>query len=226
MQKHNYILLVALTMCFVTLSFSQHTRYSIQNGIGLQGGITQFDILTDNFKTQKGNGWIAGLNATVDLPHKWYTVSYGMLLSESNIEVYGLESMVSSVFKPIDYKLMAVQVGFTFHINLIDQNLILEVGPQLQYNSELQLKDESLQNYFIDGLDSITAHDIQAINKFNANGMLGASVGVGTFRLRAQYIYGLTNMLNKLNEKDFNSSFNEKFKGNQSMLVLTAMFTF
>ena len=166
MQKHNYILLVALTMCFVTLSFSQHTRYNIQNGIGLQGGITQFDILTDNFQTQKGNGWIAGLNATVDLPHKWYTVSYSMLLSESNIEVYGVESMVSSVFKPIDYKLMAVQVGFTFHIKLIDQNLMLEVGPQLQYNSELQLKDESLQNYFIDGLDSITAHDIQSINKF------------------------------------------------------------
>ena len=225
MQKHNYILLVVFTICFVTLSFSQHRRYAIKNGIGIQGGLTQFDILTDNFSTEKSNGWIGGLNATVDLPHKWYTVSYGMMLSESNIEIYGIESIVSSTFKPMDYKLMAVQVGFTLHIKLIDQNFMLELGPQIQYNSKLVLKNETFENYLVSGFDEITAKDIEDISQFNANGVLGASIWFGSFRFRAQYIYGLTNILNKLNDKGFSSNLGEEFKGNQSMLAFTVMIT-
>ena len=70
--KHPF-LLVALTACFVTNISAQ--AYKIKNGIAIQGGITQFDISTDNFVTKKGNGFIGGMAATVDLPHKWYTVS-------------------------------------------------------------------------------------------------------------------------------------------------------
>jgi len=81
------ILLVELTLCFVTTTHSQHKTFAIKNGIAIQDGLTQYDNNTHNFVTKKGNGFIGGMAATVDLPHKWYTVSYGMLLSENNIEI-------------------------------------------------------------------------------------------------------------------------------------------
>ena len=62
------IVLVALCLCFVTVSYAQKGSYKIRNGIALQGGVTQFDIQTDNFVTKKGNGFIGGMVATVDLP--------------------------------------------------------------------------------------------------------------------------------------------------------------
>ena len=101
-----------------------------------KGGITQFDISTDNFVTKKGNGFIGGMAATVDLPHKWYTVSYGMLLSENNIEISG--RMIDDVAgnEMIAYKLMTVQVGFLFHAKILEDNLTIDPGPQLQYNAK------------------------------------------------------------------------------------------
>jgi len=65
MKYNRLFLLVALSLCFVTKSFSQKGNFRISNGIGIIGGITQFDIDTDNFNTKSSNGFIGGLMATV-----------------------------------------------------------------------------------------------------------------------------------------------------------------
>lgn len=226
MQKNKYILLVALTIGFVTLSFSQHTRYAIRNGVGLQGGFTQFDILTDNFQTTKGNGWLVGMNATVDLPHKWYTVSYNILLSENNLDISGRMTDDVAGNETLAYKLLAIKAGFNFHVKIIEDHVMLEAGPLLQYNSKLELKEDAQEAYFVNGYDAVMAKDIEDISKFNVNGMLGLSAGIGRIKVRAQYIYGFTNMLNKLNDAEFAKGLSTKFKGNQSMIAFTAMITF
>jgi len=219
------ILLVALTLCFVTNISAQ--AYIIKNGIAIQGGISQFDISTDNFVTKKGNGFIGGMAATVDLPHKWYTVSYGMLLSENNLEISGriTDDVVGN--EMIEYKLMTVQVGFLFHAKILEDNLTFDIGPQLQYNGKLELKDSATETYFINGYDALTATDITNISQFNANGVVGITAGIGAFRVRAQYGYGFTNIFSKLNNNNLNVGTGEsKFKGNQELLSLTAMITF
>jgi len=227
MQSKHIVLLVAFIICFVTQSFSQHKTYIIKNGFGVTGGISQYDIITDNFSTNSGNGWVAGLSATVDLPHKWFTVSYGMQMSESNMEISGRMKDDEAGEEMIKYKLMAVQLGLTYYIKLIGDNLTIDIGPQLQYNSKLELKDKNQEGYFINGYDTITAKDISDISQFNVNGLIGASAGIGFFKIKAQYIYGFTNIFNKLNDKILNTSNStEKFKGNQSMIVLAAMFSF
>ncbi|WP_412987434.1 hypothetical protein [Pontimicrobium sp. IMCC45349] len=226
MQKHKYILLVAFIVGFVTLSHSQHRRYAIKNGIGIQGGITQFDIITDNFETTASSGWIGGLNATVDLPHKWYTVSYSMLLSENNLEILGRMTDDVAGNEALEYKLMTVQVGFTFHTKIISDNLTIDIGPQLQYNGKMDLTNSTQESFYVNGYDNVLATDISEISQFNVNGMVGASLGFGAFKVRAQYIYGFTNMLNKLNDAEFAKGLNTKFKGNQSMIAVTAMLTF
>lgn len=229
MKNKQYILLVVLCIGFVTISFSQHKRYAIKNGIGIQGGITQFDIITDNFETVKSEGWIGGLNATVDLPHKWYKVSYSIQLSENNIGIMANRiNGISLIEEQVDYKLFTAQIAFLFHTKVIEDYFTIDFGPMLQYNSELEMKDDNQENYLIQNYSNLLAKDITGISQFNVNGAIGATVGFPSFKLRAQYIYGFTNMLNKLNNNDdINLIGGEsKFKGHQSMLAFTAMVVF
>ncbi|MCK8481754.1 PorT family protein [Psychroserpens algicola] len=227
MQKKQFIILVALCIGFVTTTIAQHKRYAIKNGIGIIGGLTQYDIATDNFNTKSGTGFIGGMIATVDIPHKWYTVSYGLQFSQNNLEISGRPSVLATTQEQIEYKLMAVQVAFMLHVKLLSDNVTLDLGPQLQYNSELELEKDNQSNYIIQGYDSLLAEDISEISQFNANGVIGASAGIGNFKLRASYSYGFTNILNKLNDQNLTTTpASEKFEGHQNMLSFAIMITF
>lgn len=227
MKKIQFILLVVLTVGFVTNSFAQPKNYDIKNGFGLSGGITQYEILTDNFETTKGEGWIGGMSATVSLPHRWYSVSYGMQLSESTFGIMGRLNNTDVTTQEIEYKVFKAQLAFLFHIKLVEDFVTLDAGPVLQYNSKLELADDMQEDYFLLGYNNLTAKDISEISNINFNGAIGLSAGFSHFRVKAQYLYGFTNMFSKLNDQDLNVGDNKaKFKGTQSMFALTAMITF
>jgi hypothetical protein len=209
---HNHIIYEKQTHCIssilvrfcYTFFFATSRQYKNHKWLRCFGGLTQFDIATDNFETKAGNGWVGGFTATVDLPHRWYAVSYSMQLSESNLEISGRELPISSTSEVMEYKLMTVQ-----------------------YNGELELKDDAQESYIIDGYSALMANEISDISKFNLNGAIGATAGFENFKIRAQYIYGFANMLNKLNDQDLSTTpSDEKFKGNQQMIALSAMILF
>ncbi|TXE19123.1 outer membrane beta-barrel protein [Psychroserpens burtonensis] len=226
MQIKQFLLLVAFCLSFVAVSVAQHKRYTIKNGISLIGGLTQYDITTDNFTTKSGTGFIGGMVATVDIPHKWYTVSYGFQFSQNTLEITGRPSLTTITQAPIEYDIKMAQVSFLLHVKLVSDYLTLDVGPQLQYNSELELKEDGQKNFIIQGYDNLFAEDLSNISNFNANGVIGASAGIGNFKLRAAYSYGFTNILGKLNDQDFNLNNADRFEGNQSMLSFALMITF
>lgn len=230
MQFKQLLLLVAFSVLFVTNAFSQHKRVKIKNGIAINGGITQYDISTDNFEIKKGEGFTGGLTATVDLPHKWYTVSYGMQFSDNNFSIKGSPTAGTTVNfqdEDLEYNLKVVQVAFLFHAKLFTPALSIDVGPQLQYNSQLELKDSRKEGYFLTGFDNLLADDVTGVNQFNVNALAGASAGIGAFRLRAQYSYGLTNMFGKFNKDNLDAApSDDKFEGHQQMLSFTLMITF
>ncbi|MGE5942806.1 MAG: hypothetical protein ACM31G_00565 [Flavobacteriales bacterium] len=220
-------LLVAITICFVTKGFSQRPSYQITNGIGIFGGITKFNIATDNFTTKQGDGFLGGLSATVDIPHKWYNVSFGMQLSENNIGISARPTMLSTEDVFIDYKLFAAQVAMLMHIKVIETYFTIDVGPMVQYNGKLEVKDKAQKDYYINNYANLTATDIINISQFNFNGAIGASAGIKNFKLKAQYIYGFTNILKKLENQNLDTTGGDaRFKGNQNMLVLGAMISF
>lgn len=228
MQNKQLLILVAISIGFVTLVQGQIKSYNIVNGFGIQGGITKFDIITDNFETQSNTGWLGGLSATVDIPHRWYNVSYSIQFSENNVDIFGRPDIISVNDEPIEFKMYTVQVALLAHIKLIGSNLTLDAGPMLQYNSQLEMNDKSQADYIITNYNALTADEIKGINQFNFDGTVGATAGFDSFKVRVQYIYGFTNALNKLNSKDLDTSGSSEtsFKGNQSILAFTAMFTF
>ncbi len=215
-------LLVAITLIFVTNAFAQRPNYDIKNYIGLYGGITQFDLNTDNFITEKQNGWIVGLTGIVNVAHKWYDVSYGIQFSENSLGIGGSTSNLNGEDVMLKYKLSAAQLALLLHAKIISQNLTIDFGPVIQANGFLELKDKAQEEYFINGFDDLQAADIRDISKFNINGAIGATAGLKNFRVRAQYQYGLTNILRKLNDLDLDT----EFKGNQSQVILTAIVLF
>ena len=224
MKNTKSILLVVICFLFVTISYAQRKNYKIRNGIGLQGGVTQFDILTDNFETKANTGFIGGMSASVDLPHKWYNVSYNMQLSQNHVDISASPvGLLSTEF--VEYKMFTADISFLLHVKLISNNFTLDVGPMLQYNSELELKDETKEGYIITGFNNLLTQDLRKISNFNANGTIGLTLGVRRLFIRAQYIYGFTNMLGKLNNQDLNIGTSEKFKGNQSLLALSLNIT-
>lgn len=227
MKYKPYIVLVVFAIGFVTAGYGQHPIYQIRNGFGITAGVTQYNIITDNFETESSIGWIGGISATADLPHKWYTISYGMLFSQNYLEVSGRMTDDVAGNEMLKYKLMTVQLGLIFHAKIIGDNLTFDFGPQFQYNDKLRLEDSSKESYFINGYDAVSALDITEISKANFNGLAGFSGGFGAFKIRAWYTYGFTNILNKLNDRNIDTGeSSEKFKGNQSMIAAAIQFSF
>jgi hypothetical protein len=227
MQHKNILLFVAISLAFVTKNFSQKGNYHITNGISVNGAITKFDIVTDNFTTEQATGYLGGFLATVDIPFRWYNISFGMQLSENHINILGRPTMLSSENDFIEYKLFTAQVALLGHIKIVKNYVTIDLGPMLQYNGNLELNDKSQEAYYINNYSNLSAKDITNITKFNINGAIGASAGLDFIKLKAQYIYGFTNILNKLNTQSLDTSGgNKSFIGNQSMLVLGAVISF
>lgn len=224
MKNLQLFLLVVFMVTFVTKNFAQPKHYDIKNGIGIEGGITQFNIITDNFETTKGGGWIGSLSATVDLPHKWYNLSYSIQLAENNFGISGRESNIDTTPVAIEYKVLTAQIALLWHARIVKSYFTIDFGPMLQYNSKLEFNDLDQKSFLINGSDQISATDIIEISNVGIDGTIGATIGFSHLKIQAQYIYGLNNVLNKLNSNKQISLLESerKFKGNLSMIALTA----
>jgi hypothetical protein len=89
MKNKQLTLLVVISILFVTITQAQHKSFDIRNGFGIGGGVSMFNVKTDNFITTQGKGFVVSLAAAVDIPNRWYTVSYGMQISENTFKISG-----------------------------------------------------------------------------------------------------------------------------------------
>lgn len=215
------LILVAINLLFVTTTTAQ--RYRVQNGLRFYGGLTNYNIQTSDFTTSNQNGWLIGAAAVVDLEHKWYNVSYNIQLAQNKLDISAFAAGTSQD-EFVNHKLFTAQIALLGHLKIIGKNLTIDAGPMIQYNGDLDIEDSSKENYIVSGYNTLTLKDLSEVSRFNVNSAIGVSAGFDRISLRAQYIYGFTNMLNKLNKQNFAE--NSDFRGNQSMLVFSAMVTF
>ncbi len=207
------------------LIFFQQTvaqrNYNGYNFLGLQGGLTLFDISTDDLVTKQQEGFTAGFTTRGAFRNN-FDLIYGLSFQSATVGVEG-RNPENSKTQNIGYSIQGAQLNLLGSYNIIVKHLSLEFGPILEINSKMKLDDAKFENYILSGYNALTANDIQEISRFNARLAAGLTAGLEHFRLSAQYQYGITNMLGKLNDKNLE---NTNFKGHSTTIVLAAIIYF
>ena len=213
------IFFVTLLFLFTKEALSQR-NYDGSNYLSITGGYTMFDIMTSDFNTKQAGGFIGGFSTRGAFRND-FDMIFGLNYFTNNVEIFGAASATETQY--IDYNLQGVQLYFLGSYNIIQNHLSLEFGPVLNISGKLDLKTEAFEDYIIDGYTSLTAKDIQEVSPVNFHLQGGITGGIKNFRVSAQYQYGVTNMLSKLNKNDLEY---DNFKGNSSLILLSGTFYF
>jgi hypothetical protein len=215
------LVFVTLLIVFIQNTSAQQ-NYESYNHLGITAGFTQFNLNTSDLVTNQGRGVIAGLSTRGSF-YNYIDFIYGINFLSSSVKVKGSKPANPLDTQNINYTIQAVQFTFQGSFNFIRNHLSIEAGPVLNINGKMKQDTEAFENYILDGYSTLRAKDIQDISKVNFHISTGITAGLKNFRLSAQYQFGITNTLNKLNDQNLE---NNDFKGNNSILILAAIIYF
>lgn len=213
------IIFVSFCLFFFQQTFAQR-NYEGYNFLGIQGGITFFDIKTDDLVTKQKEGFTAGFTTRGAFRNDFDLV-YGISFQSSSIGVEGRSQLGNT--QDIGYSIQGAQINFLGSYNIIVKHLSLEFGPIFDINGKMKLDNDKFESYVLTGYDTLAAKDIQDISRFNVRLAGGLTAGLEHFRISAQYQYGVTNILGGLNGKDLE---NNNFKGHSSTIVVAGVIYF
>jgi len=218
---------VTVLLATFQLSLAQR-NFDQSNHIGVAGGITFSDLLTDNFNTEQGTGFIVSFN-TRGAFYNNFDLIYGLNFLQTKVGISASNATDPTILfteQFVDYAISSAQIKILLSYNIIAKHLSVEAGPLLNVNGKMNIDDERFENFIINGFDQLRAGDIQNISKINAHLTGGITAGLTNIRLSAQYQYGLTNTLNALNDLENVNSENIDFKGNSATIIFTLQFYF
>lgn len=195
---------ISLSFVFVFCSLSVFSQYKYRdsNRIGIIFGVNQFSLNTNNFQTKLELGWNAGLSMRGNFYNNWDMV-YAIQFSENNFSV--ATNSLTLAREDVNYKLASAQISLLASLKIIESHLSIEFGPIVQVNGKLNL-DNKEENNVISGT-TLLAKDIREISNFNFYPTVGITFGVRHFRANVSYQYGVNNMLENLNNKNFGVNF-------------------
>lgn len=214
------VIFISFSLFFFQQTFAQR-NYNGYNFLGIQGGITFFDIQTDDLVTKQQTGFTAGFTTRGAFRNDFDLV-YGLSFQSSSVGVEG-SSFLGTDTQNIGYTIQGVQINFLGSYNIVVKHLSIEFGPIFDVNGKMKLDNDKYEDYILSGYSTITAKDIQEISRFNVRLAAGLTAGLEHFRISAQYQYGVTNMLGKLNDRGLE---NKDFKGNSSTIVVAGVIYF
>ena len=215
------LLFVTLLIFFIQNTTAQH-NYDSYNRLGLMAGFSLFDLNTSDLTTSQGTGFMAGFTTRGSF-YNQFDLIYGINFMNNKIEVLGSNASNPLDTQNVDYTIQGIQINFLGSYNIIRHHLTIEAGPVLNLNGKMKLDSEILENYILDGYSTLRAKDIQDISKVNFHVATGITAGLENFRLIAHYQFGITNMLNKLNDKNLE---NTNFDGKSSTILLAIVVYF
>lgn len=214
------LLFVTLFLGVSISLYSQRIREEYSY-MGVYGGYALFDIKTDQLNTKQGDGFAAGFLTRGDWYNKFY-MEYGVNFFLNNVGIYGREAGNPNNQQYIDYSLSGVQLRLQGGYHIIRHHLGIEFAPILSVNGKMKPKSDSYNDYLIDGFTNVRAEDISNITSVNFRLAGGITTGTKHFRANFQYQYGVTNILNRLNDEQVLSEEKPEggFKGNTSTILL------
>ena len=214
------LLFVTVLLLVFQQSFSQN-NFEEYNLLGLNGGLTFFDIDTPNFLTKQRTGFVGGLT-TRGTFYGGFDLIYGVNFVSNQIAILSSDaSLPTNPDRYIEYGIQGVQITFLASFNVIRHHLTLEAGPILSVTGKMNLKNDNYGDYIIAGYETLKASDIEQISKVNFNVQGGLSTGVRNVRLSAHYQYGVTNTFNALNDREIEKA-KGTFEGNTSSIIILA----
>ena len=127
------------------VSFQQLTaqrNFDEYNRLGINGGLTLFDINTSDFTTSQGQGFTAGFTTRGSFRNDFDLV-YGINFTQSSVEILG-NNLTDS--QNIKYTIQAAQLNFLGSYNIIEHHLSIEFGPVLNINGKMKLNEEKFKD--------------------------------------------------------------------------------
>ncbi len=228
MNRYYVTMICPRNLFFVTLFslisltvFSQR-NFDEYNRLGINGGVTFFDIQSDELKTEAGTGFMVGFTTRGSFRGN-FDLIYGINFYNHKLSIAG-NNLVGTDSQKMGYTIQGVQLNFLPSINIIKHHLSIEVGPILQVNGKMKLDSDRYDEYIIDGYTTLNASEIEDISQVNFHVLGGITAGFEDFRLGAHYQYGVTNTLKGLNDKELSEDVD--FEGHASLLTVSAVFYF
>jgi hypothetical protein len=211
------VIFASFCLFFFQQTFAQR-NYEGYNFLGIQGGISFFDIQTDDLVTKQEMGFTAGFTTRGAFRND-FDLIYGLSFQNSSV----VEGSLGGDTQNISYTIQGAQINFLGSYNIVVKHLSIEFGPVFSINGKMKLDRDEYEDYILTGYQELTAKDIQDISRFNVRLAAGLTTGLEHFRISAQYQYGLTNILGGLNGNDLE---NDNFKGNSSTIIVSGVIYF
>ncbi len=210
-------LTLALAILFISISQVQAQRnFKEFNVIGVSGGLTLYDINTDDFITTSRESYMLGFQMRGNVYNN-FDMIYGIAFYDTKIGISASSLPVVGNKEVLDFNMQSAQISILGGYKIIKEHLSVEVGPILNVNGKLTLKDTPFENYIVEGYNTLRAIDLEDVSKVNFHLAAGLTAGFRNFRVFGQYQYGVTNVLNKLNSQNLEK---DNFKGNSSLLTV------
>lgn len=212
---------VTLTLLLVQQAFSQR-NFDHYNRLGVKAAYTLFDITTSDLTTKQAGGFMAGFTTRGAFRNN-FDLIYEFSFYSNNLEVFGKNPVNAFDTQFIDYQIQGVQINFFGSYNIVKHHLSLEFGPVLNISGKMKLSRDQFEDYILDEQTSLRAEEIEDISPVNFRVAGGITGGLENFRASVQYQYGVTNMLNKLNDEGLE---NTDFEGNSSTVIISLVVYF
>ena len=194
--------------------FAQYGRGDF-NHIGISLGINQTNLMTDNFNVTPKINWTGGLSVRGNY-YNSFAMVYGMMITENKFSIGTNSPFLQQ--QDVDMKIMSAQIYLLLSYRINESFFSIDFGPALMVNSKMKY-DESFKNNSIVGNPLLTVQNIEDINPINFNLIAGFTGGFENFRLNINYQYGVSNILNNLNnDKDVRLLSTDKFKGHMGVI--------
>ena len=196
---------------------AQRHKYD-SNRIGVQGQYALLDLNSSNFETNQEAGFLVGLSKRSAFYNN-FDLIFGVDFMQTSISMNARGE--ASTVEKVGYTWSGAQVKLLLSYLIAGDHLSLEVGPILQVNGKMELDDVNQSDLVLQNYTSLTAEDVQEWSRVNGLVSVGLSAGFTHVRLTANYQYGFTNALNKLNDEglELKDPAATNFEGNLGLIT-------
>jgi len=211
--KHFFFFL----LIFFSISIQAQRKSYSSNRIGFQGQYAILNINTSNFEANQESGFLVGLSKRSAF-YNDFDLIFGVDFMQTSIAI---NTENTTPVEQVGYTWSGAQVKLLLSYLIAGDHLSIEAGPILQVNGKMKLNNADQSDLIVKGYTNLQAEDLQEWSRVNGIIMAGISAGFTHVRLTANYQYGFTNALNKLNDQDLElkDPAATNFKGNLGLIT-------